>query len=271
MKKPDRAIILLALLYLSALISGCNNTELISNWRDREINIDGYDTEWRGSLLSLEKGKMALGICNDEEYLYICSVVSDREIKWQIMKSGLTVWLDADGGADKSFGINFPIGMQGERLPMIERRESGGSFDEEQLFQQMTSEIEIVGPGKDDRFKTLAPGIDGIEVRLSRSDGRLVYELKVPLAISPEHPFAINTKPGDEIGVGFEVTEPNRGKMKKRSEDMPNKSDRPQKGMSGGGRKSQNKGMPRGENNLPEVLKLWATVTLASAATGVPK
>jgi hypothetical protein len=267
MKKPDRAIILLSLLYLSVLISGCNNIEFISNWRDREINIDGYDTEWHGSLLSLEKGKMALGICNDKEYLYICSVVSDREIKRQTMRLGLTVWFDADGGADKSFGINFPIGMQGERLPMIERRESGGSFDEEQLFQQMTGEMEIIGPEKDERFKTLAPGTNGIEARLSHSDGRLVYELKIPLAINAQHSYAIKTYTGKEIGIGLEVTAPNMDKIKERKgkNGMPGRGGTPPVGMQGGGER------PRGGSSMQETLKLWATVKLASAATGVAK
>jgi hypothetical protein len=255
MKKTDRAIILLVLLYLFVLISGCNNIELISNWRDREITIDGSDAEWQGSLMSLKKGKMAWGVLNDEKYLYISCVVSDRDIERQVMGLGLMVWLDANGGTEKTFGIHYPIGVQGERRQMMQGLEGSSMFDDEQFFQQSTSEMEIVGPGKDERFKTLAPGIDGIEARFSRSDGRLVYELKVPLAMSPEHPFAINTNPGDEIGVGFEVTEPNKGDM-------------PQKGMSGGGRKSQNKGMPRSKNNLPDVLKLWANVTLASPIAG---
>ncbi|MDP2208960.1 MAG: hypothetical protein Q8K98_09340 [Bacteroidota bacterium] len=268
MKNQNVVLYLSILIGLVLMSSGCNNLEFSSNWLDREITIDGSDAEWQGSLMSLKKGKMAWGVLNDEKYLYITCVLSDREIERQVMGLGLTVWLNANGGTDKTFGIHFPIGMQDGRRQMMQGLEGGSAFDEEQFFQQGTSEMEIVGPGKDERFKTLAPGTDGIEVQLRRTSGRLVYELKVPLSISPEHPFAINTKPGNEIGIGFEVTEPS---MKERPDDMPNKGGRSQGGMSGGGKKSQGKGISHGGNNPPESLKLWASVTLASPNAGVIK
>jgi hypothetical protein len=53
----------------------------------------------------------------------------------------------------------------------------------------------------------------------------LVYELKIPLIPTEEHPYAIGTKTGDSIGIGLEAP-----KM-----DMSAMRDRMGGGMGGGG------------------------------------
>ena len=49
----------LSYLFLTAalilLVSGCNSYELASDWRDRDITIDGDDGEWDESRFNREK------------------------------------------------------------------------------------------------------------------------------------------------------------------------------------------------------------------------
>ncbi|MDD5156062.1 MAG: hypothetical protein PHF11_06255 [Candidatus Omnitrophica bacterium] len=89
----------------------------------------------------------------------------------------------------------------------------------------------------------------GIEAKVGRENGYFVYELKVPMIKSAEHPYAIETGPGRTIGLGLEIrTEP---RYMPRAQDMD--------GYSGMGR-----GMIQEGN-----FQLWATVTLASGASAI--
>ena len=91
---------------------GCGGQELASTWRDREVTIDGVDAEWENAVTWVEDKNVAIGLLNDGEYLYICLASIDFQRVRQMVGSGLTVWFDPQGGKEKTFGINFPLGMQ---------------------------------------------------------------------------------------------------------------------------------------------------------------
>jgi len=109
-----RSNILFSLLVLLCLESfGCGKTILFSAWRDRAIKIDGKYTDWSESTAYYdEDAKVVLNLVNDADYLYICLISKNRAIETKIMESGLTIWLDPDGGQKKVFGIRFPIGLK---------------------------------------------------------------------------------------------------------------------------------------------------------------
>ena len=102
----------------------------------------------------------------------------------------------------------------------------------------------------------------------------LQYELKVPLARSADHPYAIDTAPGKAIGVGLET-----GKMQLRSlgndrgggfggggggGGMPGGGrGRGGGGMGGGGGRGGRGGDPQQAVQPPKPLKSWATVAIA--------
>ena len=104
-------------------------------------------------------------------------------------------------------------------------------------------------------------------------------ELKVPLARSADHPYAIDTAPGKAIGVGLET-----GKMPQRSSGhdrggglgggggggggvgggMPGGGrGRGGGGMGGGGGRGGRGGDPQQAGQPPKPLKSWATVAIA--------
>ncbi|MCU0652428.1 MAG: hypothetical protein MUC39_05760 [Candidatus Omnitrophica bacterium] len=76
----------------------------------------------------------------------------------------------------------------------------------------------------------------GIEAKVGRENDYFVYELKVPLVKSVEHPYAIEVKTDKPIGLGLEISMSEMGMMGP-----------PGRGVSGG-----------------EGFSLWATVTLSS-------
>ena len=101
--------------------------------------------------------------------------------------------------------------------------------------------------------------LQGLDVAFRTEQGSLEYELKVPLARSSDHPYAIETQPGKTIGIGFET-----GKL----------SEHVGEGRSGGGRGGGMGGRhgPGGGGGgegrgfqPPKPIKVWTTVTVGPA------
>jgi hypothetical protein len=198
------------------VLAGCgSNFNLTSTWRNREITIDGSAKEWRDLLQYLEKSSNAIAVCNDSTYLYVCLSIADKTTERQIIARGFTVWVDAGGGENTSFGIHYPLGIDRSAMQnsaFANSSDAGGGEEQtdeqrrEHLFEQLSTEIEIIGPEKDARNRFPAPGAHDIQVQIGHTPDESIYELKIPLKQSPDHPYAIGTDAGKDIGVGLEVT-----------------------------------------------------------------
>ncbi len=107
------SVLLFALSIMIILHIGCSSLELKSEWRDREIAVDGDNSDWLGAMYYFEGTNVSVGILNDADSVYICMIAEDRFMRTQVMAQGFTIWFDPTGGKEKTFGIKFPIGMQG--------------------------------------------------------------------------------------------------------------------------------------------------------------
>lgn len=250
---------LIMILPLALIIQiGCSTLELESQWRDREIVVDGKADDWQGAKYFLEDLYISVGLINDDRYLYVSMIAENPMIRAQIMMQGLAVWLDPKGGKEKTFGIKFPVGRQAGEMPM---REPRGEFDREEAmerFQESLTECEILGPGEEVVERIDVEEVEGIDVKLRMEGGLLVYELKVPLKSGEDYPYAVGVRAGDWIGVGFESPKPDLERpMGMRGSGFPGGGR-----MPGGGRSGM--GMGGGMPLLPRQLKIWAKVRLAS-------
>jgi hypothetical protein len=239
-----------------------------SQWRDREIAVDGDSGDWPGPLRPLEdKHPIVAAASNDDQFLYVVLSTSDAAVRRQILRQGLTVWFDPGGGDKKHFGIKFPVGGLGQDAPARQRggfREprGGGSSDPGGQTPQADqldppNRLEIYGPQKGDAHSFVTEMAPGIAVKIGQAEGRLVYELKVPLTRTADRPYAIEAKPGAALGLGLETP----------------KAERPQgPGFGGfggrGGMGGRGMGGGRGRESdrfePPKPLKLWATIQLAA-------
>ena len=211
--------ILIALFLFSA---GCGMIDLTSKWRDHPVLIDGKNTEWGNNLALLDDRETSVGIFNDSSYVYIGIITSNSNLRAQILRRGLVVWFDKEGGKDEKFGIHYPLGSAG-----FKSSQDAGMDDEMQPMatraEPSSDELEIEGPGKDDHHRMTIAEAGGIEARYHATSEFVVYEMKVPLSDNGSHPFAIGTKPGEKIGIGVETA----------TAPTPDKSS---EGISGGGR-----------------------------------
>lgn len=273
MKKLSACMLILI---LSCFIhNGCSTLELESTWKDRDITLDGKGGEWLGAKYYFEDSAISVGLINDERYLYVSMMTENPMLRSQMMRQGLTVWLDPQGGKNKSFGIKFPLGRQGEEQERegMDPREMMDEMAREEMMQRLQesmTELEVLGPDEKVLGRWDVEDSKGIEVKMRNAGGTFVYELKVPLASSEEHPFAVGVEPGDIIGVGFlspkmQMRRPSGirggGRMPGGGGGMPPGGGGGMGGMGGRG------GMGGMGSQVPQDLKIWAKVQLASGST----
>lgn len=252
--------------FLTVMSMSCGGgLELTSQWRDRDVTIDGRHEEWQGGMSFIEKENVSVGFFNDQDFLYVSMTTTNREIRRQFMAMGFTLWFDPNGGREKEFGIKFPVGMFEMGMMM---RGRGRSEDIESLrenFEKSLLDLEIIMPGEEEPRRMPIAEATGIEVKIGDPKEELVYEIKVPLHKSETYPYAIAAKVEKPVGVGFETSQIDREKMREQMGSGGIGGGRPGgfgggKGGFGGGRG----GMMGGRPQMPEQFKLWATVQLGS-------
>jgi hypothetical protein len=268
------SVFLLILAFSFFVQISCSTLELESTWKDRDIVLDGKDGDWLGAKYYFEGLYVSVGLINDEQHLYVSMMTENPMFRTQIMRQGLTVWLDPKGGKNKTFGIKYPLGRQGGEKEgmMMDPREMMDEMAREEMMQRLQetmTELEILGRDEEVLARMDIEETKGIEVQMRNVGGTFVYELKVPLSSSEEYPFAVGVKPGDTVGVGFLSP---RMQMQRMG------------GIRGGGRMPGGGGMggrggmgvPGGMGGMggmgrqvPQELKIWAKVQLASGSAAV--
>jgi len=265
----------------SLAMMGCKKAVLESAWMDREISVDGDHSDWQGALTYVEDEEVSVGLMNDSESLYVCLVPGSRLIERQIMGMGFTVWLDAEGGKKKTFGIRYPLGMMGSGMS---HRELGFAPDSQEdspdrgrMREALTaamSDLEILRSEEEDAIRLGIDEAEGVDVEIGNVGGTFVYELRVPLREDADHPFAVGAKEGGVIGLGFETGEMDREKMR---EEMTGRmggrggvGGRGGMGGMGGGRMGGGmrgmggRGSVRPE--MPQPIRVWTRVRLAECS-----
>jgi hypothetical protein len=266
---------------------------LTSQWKDRQLTIDGDSGDWPGPLRPIEENHPLMAAAmNDGQYLYLVLSTSDSAERRQILRQGLVVWFDPSGGEKKHFGVKYPVGVPPEERPSRGgggggyRRGPGGggghsagdpgssdpSHPPSPDQAEPTNRLEVYGPQKDDAHSFVTDMAPGITVKTGQAEGYLVYELKVPLAKTTDAPYAIETKPGALIGFGIETPKMEHPAGEGRGGGMGGfggmgggMGGRGGGGMGRGG--GGHGGGERGQSEQPKPLKNWATIQLANTAS----
>ena len=261
-----QSLIACAIAILVMCTVGCDEQELNSNWRDREIIIDAKSDEWLNTLYYFESEMLSIGFFNDENHLYVCMLAEHPMLQAQVVSQGFTLWFDPAGGKEKAFGIKFPIGMQGVREQMDFMRTQESELNREKMreaFEQSLTDLEILGPGGA-KQRISVEEAKGIEIKVRNETGLFVYELRIPLQSDEEHPYAVGANAGASVGVGLEIPEIDKDEMKRAIEErMGGASGRP---PSGGGMGGMGGGMGRRgaqRPKMPNGLDVWASLNLA--------
>lgn len=263
-----KTLLYLAMILLWGWARGGEQKEIESRWRNAEIIVDGDEREWRDAVLYLEKERLGFGLKNDSTALFVL-LKFERENRRQALRFGFTVWFDPSGKNKKKFGVRFPIGMMNYAGREEPRRNAEGE-EPFQPFGEMLRAIEVFGPEKQDHNRFIAGSAFGITAATLDSPEELVCELRIPLQVAQEQPYALAAQLGQTFSLGFEMGEWDRNQMR---ENMPRRGPSSFGGAPPGGRGHPPGGgmPPRGFGvgrppgfEAPQGFKVWKRVTLAS-------
>jgi len=192
--KSTLTVLLTVVVCCSLWTAGCRRVERICPWRDREIVIDGENSEWKHGLVHFDdRAHAAIAMYNDDRFLYLCLSTKDRITRMQTALRGITLWFDPEGGTQQAIGLRYPPGSETDGdddavariLAGREPRsaEDSTSVNDSFLNEASLENMEISGPGEENR-RTVP--IDearklGIEICMKENGAVMIYELKLPL------------------------------------------------------------------------------------------
>lgn len=265
---------MIAYTFLSVIVfSSCATVQLNSNWSEQNIEIDGSDNEWSGSYNFLKDEKMAFGVRNNFEYLYLVFKTIDNQVKQKIFSNGLTIWIDPSADEEKSFGVHYPIGMMDwNKSQLYDPADWGSPEEREKRLKEkseiMLKELEIISSVGRSQFEYSLGNPYNINFAIKDTNGTLVYELKIPLKQTEDVISDLDIKHGSIINVGVETGEidPQSMMNKKSSGGMMG-------GGKGGGMMGKGSGMERcnqsAMKDILEPIKFWVNLSLADGNQSV--
>ena len=260
-----KKIILLSVLVVAALLTGCNSIGLQSSWKDRKIVIDGNDEDWKDQKYYIRDKNITVGVMNDERYLYLCFYPSNRKLSERLIKQGLTIWFNGDDKKKKDFGIKFPLGLKDG---VKERSKRDLNYKEiepkmiEKLMTDMFNKLEILDSNKNDEKIVEIKNLVGMEIALGVQKGVFVYELKIPYKYNQVYSATIGAEPGSKIYLNFETPEMDFEERSSQMDDRTGSMDQSMSGGKGGGNGSGRKG--GSEKQTSSSLNAWVQIQLAT-------
>ena len=230
--------------------------DLASRWR-------GSDQTSEGTVF-IKDQNIAIGVENDNEYVYLTLQVADPARQRQISFRGLTVWFDYQGGEKRRFGVRYPVA--GERTE--ERRsDAERTADTLRLFpENIPDEVEVIGPMEGEHHRMHLAETGGIDAKIENRSGTMKYFLRVPLMDNGSHLYGIGARTGMVIGLGLETAGFSGGG---RGAGPRMGGGGPGGGMGGrGGRRGGrvSPGSEGGSASAPQPIEFWAKIHIAQTA-----
>lgn len=172
--------------------------DLGAAWAASPVAVDGSLDDWKGRLLTTVDAPLAVGAVNDGEFLYVALSSSDETVARRAYFRGLVVRIKPKKGT--AIGIQYPTG-EGRRAA-----------------ETASDSFLMLGQGSSEGQRIAVDNPFGIEVKAALVDGKLAYELKVPLHRSAAHPYALDAKDGEAVTLEIDSPEPARGRRPARPE-----------------------------------------------------
>lgn len=193
-------------------LNGCSGEkELLSNWTNRQITIDGEASDWQNNLEYLKDYNVAIGVKNDNKFMYLCLTTNDFTKVFPMLRGGFITWIEPENNS-KTIGIKYPIhnNSYNDQVPNtteeIYNRRNPGEFISKMIERQ--NELQILNEDKVLLNDIPIKNKEGIEAKLGYHSDRFVYELKVPL--NDKNAYKFNAIPGEKLNIKFETEEPDR-------------------------------------------------------------
>lgn len=159
-----------------------------SHWREN-INDDmkSLITEFKYS----EKGKFYYYFSNDRDNFYVNLRIFDKSVQNQVLRSGLTVWINTDGKSAKKTGIKYPVRRQNNRAPGMQERQNmpqgrPAASRNREMAELPVNTLELIGFSKSGPVTVSTFENDNFRGSVRFEKDGMWYELILPLKKLPE-------------------------------------------------------------------------------------
>jgi hypothetical protein len=169
------------------------------------ITIDGTIGDWGDALVFIKQADLALAVRNDGDNLYVGMQARDPAVVLPILDRGLTLWFVHPDGK-KGLGIEYPLAL--DSVEALSRSEHSGGAGSSGAPAGALARLAIKGVGSVDRRIIGVTEAPGLSASAAGTADDFVYELKVPLRTTPDHPYAVEAAAGDTIEILLETPEP---------------------------------------------------------------
>lgn len=209
-----KPLVLSIILVMLTLTAGCSSTiKLTSTEAESGVYLTGDPSSWSGNLNYLPDEKVAIGVSNNGDYLYLCLTTGDMGKIMPMFAKGFIVWIKTESDDESTIGIRYPLhNIADESRIMInpeQFREKGRGMLLTQLIKKQ-NEVRILNK---DRFPvTVISTSDSsaLMAKLGYINDQFIYELRVPLKIDEKNKYGINARQGEKLYVTFETESPDR-------------------------------------------------------------
>jgi len=196
--------------------------EVKSSWSATPVTVDGTGQGWSANFMPVGDPPILVSLANDAEYLYVCVRTSDPKAKPQIAYGGLTVWAEVPKATEGGMGVRFPMHgrRQGGRPPGSSEGESAKA-PPLNAINDVSKEFELLGPTRKDSLAVERGPEQPVQVAIGDDSGVLVYQVRLPLQPSDDHPVAIGASAGTTVKLVLDTTPPKRQARPESAEGSP--------------------------------------------------
>jgi hypothetical protein len=186
--------------------------ELKSAWSATPVKVDGTGEGWSANFVPVGDPPILVSVENDAQYLYVCVRTSDPNAKSQIALGGLTVWVAAPKGDTGGMGVRFPMHARGQGA---HRPRGSGEGESSQgppanAINDVSTQFELLGPTREDSLVVERDPGQPVQVAIGDDSGVLVYQVRLPLQPSDDHPVAVGAAAGTPVTLVLDTKPPKR-------------------------------------------------------------
>lgn len=178
------------LLLLAGSLSACRVDRYAVEREAPRPVIDGQRNDWKQvSLQSHARAPLRYALRQDTEGLYLLLLIDDPAWQQQILMTGLTTYLAAEGRGAAQRGLRYPLGLDRSNQPRDPNRlnEFLGRLQASQTALLGTMQgMEMIGFQADkDTVYTDNPNPAGLHAAAQFVDQTLVWEMRIPPRLLP--------------------------------------------------------------------------------------
>jgi hypothetical protein len=238
--------------------------ELKSTWSGTPVEVSGTGEGWAANFVPVGDPPILVSVENDAQYLYVTLRTSDPKVKSEIAFGGLTVWAEAPKATSGGMGVHFPLHVRGQGGGGQHGSRESGSEDSGSskgpplgTINDYSTEFALLGPTREDTLTVGREPGEPVQVAIGDDSGVLVYQVRLPLQATDDHPVAVGAAPGTPVNVTLDTSRPKRQARAEGAEgegsegENPEGGPPPDGGMGPGGYGGGYGGSGRGPGGYP--------------------